>query len=97
MVGGDPARYSLNLMKYTYKALDKYDNFLEVLTDDVPFENVHPKHILELAYKYANKDANLSGTKGSSTAMICVLRKDELRFCNLGDCGIMVIRNRIYN
>jgi len=34
----------------------------------------------------------LKGIIGSSTALIAVLRDDELRIANLGDCGICVIR-----
>ena len=34
----------------------------------------------------------IKGVIGSSTALIAILREDELRIANLGDCSIGVIR-----
>lgn len=89
-IGADPALYSLKLMHYSALELDKYDNFMEDL--DIPYETITPKQVLERAYTQTNHDAHEKGILGSSTAILVILRDDELRMCNLGDCGLLVVR-----
>ncbi|KAI8903111.1 phosphatase 2C-like domain-containing protein, partial [Gorgonomyces haynaldii] len=91
IVGANPALYSLKLMHYCFMELDKYDNYL----DDVvlEYDQVDPRQILETAWEQVNKDAREENIIGSSTALLCVLRHDQLRICNIGDCGIMIIRD----
>jgi serine/threonine protein phosphatase PrpC len=76
---------------YAQLTQDKYDNFLEDVS--IPFEEVSPLEILMKAYNMTQHDAHKQGILGSTTALITILRGDELRICNLGDCGVMVIRH----
>ncbi|CAG8482922.1 6518_t:CDS:2 [Ambispora leptoticha] len=85
------ALYSRKLMHYAYKELEKYDN-----VDNEKFyryADVNPKQILQKSYDESLRDCALEGIIGSSTALVAVLRGDELRIANLGDCGIAVIRH----
>ncbi|CAG8433642.1 1206_t:CDS:2 [Ambispora gerdemannii] len=85
------ALYSRKLMHYAYKELEKYD----IINNEeyYHYDNVNPKQILQTSYDKTLRDCALEGIVGSSTALISVLRGDELRIANLGDCGIIVIRH----
>ncbi|CAG8720968.1 10819_t:CDS:2, partial [Funneliformis mosseae] len=86
----DSALYSRKLMHYSFAELERYDNI-----DDEKYyhyNEVNPVDILQTSYDQVVKDSTLKGIIGSSTALIAVLREDELRIANLGDCGIGVIR-----
>ncbi|KAG0266978.1 hypothetical protein DFQ27_009255 [Actinomortierella ambigua] len=90
-VGANPALYSRKLMHYAFVELEKYDNIEEEAFYD--YFNVNPVDILEKSYEQSTLDAKKEGLIGSSTACLAILRDDELRIANLGDCGISVIRN----
>uniref|UniRef100_A0A1D1XE41 Protein phosphatase n=1 Tax=Anthurium amnicola TaxID=1678845 RepID=A0A1D1XE41_9ARAE len=77
----DSALYARKLMHYSYAELEKHDNNVDV----------NPVDILQASYEQTIKA--LEGIIGSSTALIAVLRDDELRIANIGDCGIGVIRH----
>ncbi|KAL7750943.1 hypothetical protein RI367_003523 [Sorochytrium milnesiophthora] len=51
-----------------------------------------PGEILQLAYEQSAQDAAAQGIVGSTTACLVVLNRDELHISNLGDCGVIVIR-----
>ncbi|CAG8459655.1 14928_t:CDS:2 [Acaulospora colombiana] len=77
-------------MHYAYLELEKYDN-----VDDEKFyqyNEVDPVDILRTSYEQCIRDCTMEGIIGSSTALIAILREDELRIANLGDCGISIIR-----
>ncbi|GET03875.1 protein serine/threonine phosphatase 2C [Rhizophagus clarus] len=82
------ALYARKLMHYSYTELEKYDN----VEDEKKYNDVNPVDILQASYKKTISELELEGVIGSSTALIAVLRDDELRIANVGDCGIGVIR-----
>ncbi|KAF9437987.1 hypothetical protein BGZ76_010274 [Entomortierella beljakovae] len=88
--GANPALYSRKLMHYAFLELEKYDNIEEDAFYD--YYNVDPVHIMEESYEQSAIDAKKEGLIGSSTACIAILRDDELRIANLGDCGVSIIR-----
>ncbi|ORY02113.1 protein serine/threonine phosphatase 2C [Basidiobolus meristosporus CBS 931.73] len=88
--GANPALFSRKLMHYACLELEKYDGIEDGLFYD--YYDVSPTKILERSYELLNRDVAKEGILGSSTACIVVLRDDELRIANLGDCGVSVIR-----
>ncbi|KAG9293926.1 hypothetical protein G9A89_019264 [Geosiphon pyriformis] len=87
----DSSLYSRKLMHYALIELDKYDNI-----DNEKFyhyNDADPLNIMGKSYEQTVRDCALEGFIGSSTALIAVLRGDELRIANLGDCGITIIRH----
>ncbi|ORZ24099.1 phosphatase 2C-like domain-containing protein [Absidia repens] len=90
----DPALFARQLMHHAYLELERYDN-----VDDPCFyhyDDVDPVQILQKSYEASLVDAEKEGIVGSCTACLAVLRHDELRIANLGDCGISVIRHNDY-
>lgn len=58
-------------------------------TEDVKFttyDQIDPVEILQRAYEKSLDESKLEGIVGSTTALVAVLRDDELRIANLGDC-----------
>ncbi|KAG0214000.1 hypothetical protein BGX33_002560 [Mortierella sp. NVP41] len=90
MDGANPALYSRKLMHYAFVELEKYDNIEEEAFYD--YFNVNPVQILQKSYEQSAIDAKKEGLIGSSTACLAILRDDELRIANLGDCGVSIIR-----
>ncbi|KAG0267370.1 hypothetical protein BG011_006787 [Mortierella polycephala] len=88
--GANPALYSRKLMHYAFMELEKYDNIEEEAFYD--YFNVNPVQILQKSYEQSASDAKKEGLIGSSTACLAILRDDELRIANLGDCGVSIIR-----
>ncbi|KAK3842875.1 MAG: phosphatase 2C-like domain-containing protein [Linnemannia gamsii] len=88
--GANPALYSRKLMHYAFVELEKYDNIEEDAFYD--YFNVNPVQILQKSYEQSARDAKKEGLIGSSTACLAILRDDELRIANLGDCGVSIIR-----
>ncbi|KAF9910815.1 hypothetical protein EC991_005532 [Linnemannia zychae] len=77
-------------MHYAFVELEKYDNIEEDAFYD--YFNVNPVQILQKSYEQSARDAKKEGLIGSSTACLAILRDDELRIANLGDCGVSIIR-----
>ncbi|KAL5033849.1 hypothetical protein RTP6_001755 [Batrachochytrium dendrobatidis] len=90
--GANPALYSLKMMHYTHAEFEKYDDVSIVDDSIADYAAVSPKDILTRAYKQVNDDALRENILGSTTALIAVLRENELRVANVGDCGIMIVR-----
>ncbi|KAI0221419.1 hypothetical protein L0F63_002005 [Massospora cicadina] len=88
---GNSAFYSRRLMRYALHELNKYDDIDS--QEFVDYESADPINILAKCYDRTNFDAYMEQIRGSTTALIALLRGDELRIVNLGDCGICVIRN----
>lgn len=88
------ALYSRKLMHHAFLQLERFDNI-----DDPYFyhyDDANPMDILQHSYDVSMAEAKREGIVGSTTACIAVLRGDELRIANLGDCGISVIRQNHY-
>jgi serine/threonine protein phosphatase PrpC len=91
---GNSAFYSRKLMHYAQTELEKFDDI-----DADEFSRHHltdPVEVLSASYDKTNFDCFIEQVKGSTTACIAVLRGDELRVANLGDCGLVIIRNGEY-
>lgn len=57
---------------------------------------VSPREILHAAYERTVATFRASGTAGSSTALVAVLRDGELSVAHLGDCMLAVVRDGKY-
>ncbi|KAJ3168531.1 hypothetical protein HDU88_001421 [Geranomyces variabilis] len=91
--GANPALYSRTLMHYASAELEKLDDLLDADYSIQDYNNVDPRAILQLSYDQTNVDVAKAKILGSTTAIIAVLRDDELRIANLGDCGVLIVRN----
>ncbi|KAI9497538.1 phosphatase 2C-like domain-containing protein [Zychaea mexicana] len=93
-LGANPALYSRKLMHHAHSELERFDN----VDDDcfAHYDEAHPVDILQRSYDLSLREARREGVIGSSTACVALLRNDELRVANLGDCGISVIRQNSY-
>ncbi|KAJ3217104.1 hypothetical protein HDU67_008481 [Dinochytrium kinnereticum] len=90
--GANPALYSRKIMHYACQQLQAFDDVANDY-DINDYYDVDPIRVLSDAYDLTCRDATAEGLVGSTTAMIVILRDDELRIANLGDCGLMIIRN----
>ncbi|CAE6481190.1 unnamed protein product [Rhizoctonia solani] len=54
---------------------------------------VSPREVLHLAYERTVATFRASGTAGSSTALVALLRDGELSVAHLGDCMLAVVRD----
>ncbi|KAJ2965115.1 hypothetical protein NQZ79_g156 [Umbelopsis isabellina] len=92
--GANPALYARKLMHYAYLELERFDNI-----DDPSFydyDKADPVDILQKSYEHCLEDAKNEDIVGSSTACLVILRNDELRIANIGDCGVSIIRHNNY-
>lgn len=81
-------------MHHAYMELERFDNI-----DDPCFyhyDEADPVSILQKSYEESMQEAQQEGIIGSCTACLAILRHEELRIANLGDCGISVIRHNDY-
>ncbi|CAG8570228.1 24418_t:CDS:2 [Cetraspora pellucida] len=85
------ALYARKLMHYACAELEKYDD-----EKFYHYNDVNPVDILQSSYEQSMRDCALEGIIGSSTALIAIIRNDELRIANLGDCGICIIRHNSF-
>ncbi|KAJ3306580.1 Glycosylphosphatidylinositol specific phospholipase D1 [Kappamyces sp. JEL0829] len=93
--GANPALYSLKLMHYAKCQLEQHDDLMGELEYNFNLDEyslTSPKNILSQSYACTNRDAMKEKIIGSTTALILILRDDELRIANIGDCGVMIIR-----
>ena len=88
--GANPARWSRKLMHHCAAELSRYDN----VDDDLflHYFDVDPVEVLQRAFDSSLRESKDEGIIGSSTALLAVLRHDELRLANMGDCCCFVIR-----
>ena len=81
-------------MHHAYLELERFDN----VDDDLfaQYDDADPVDVLQKSYELSLMEAHREGVIGSSTACVALLRNDELRVANLGDCGISIIRQNSY-
>lgn len=92
--GSNSALYSSQLMHFANEEMDRFED-----TEDPCFfqyNDANPVDILKRSYEKSLSVAKKNNILGSTTACIAVLRHDELRVANIGDCGISIIRNNHY-
>ncbi|KAJ1986876.1 hypothetical protein GGI25_001185 [Coemansia spiralis] len=86
----DPSLFARRLMHHVNLEIQRYDDI-----DDEMFSHYYeaaPVDILRRAYEFTLDEMEALTMRGSSTACVVVLRGDELRVANLGDCGLTVVR-----
>ncbi|KAJ1786126.1 hypothetical protein LPJ59_005994, partial [Coemansia sp. RSA 2399] len=86
----DPALFARRLMHHVSIEMQRYEDI-----DDEMFAHYHeaaPVDVLRRAYEITLDEMEALAVRGSSTACVVVLRGDELRVANLGDCGLTVVR-----
>ncbi|KAJ2051590.1 hypothetical protein GGI01_001972 [Coemansia sp. RSA 376] len=86
----DPSLFARRLMHHVSLEIQRYEDI-----DDEMFSHYYdaaPVDILRRAYEFTLGEMEALAMRGSSTACVVVLRGDELRVANLGDCGLTVVR-----
>lgn len=96
--GADPALFSRLLMHFCAAELSKFDG---LSADELAahggkklreWEQLDPVEVMHVAWERCVRASRREGILGSSTALLAVLRGDELRIANLGDCVLLIIR-----
>ncbi|SPO25297.1 uncharacterized protein UTRI_02578_B [Ustilago trichophora] len=96
--GADPALFSRLLMHFCAAELSKFDGLSadqlaahggKMLRE---WEQLDPVEVMHTAWERCVRASRREGILGSSTALLAVLRGDELRIANLGDCVLLIIR-----
>ncbi|CCF51571.1 uncharacterized protein UHO2_00003 [Ustilago hordei] len=96
--GADPALFSRLLMHFCAAELSKFD---DLSADELvahggkklkEWEQLDPVEVMHIAWERCVRASRREGILGSSTALLAVLRGDELRIANLGDCVLLIIR-----
>lgn len=95
---GDPALFSRLLMHFCYAELQKYDEAMQRTHDadsdsDSDDDTIDLVEILQVAWERCVRASKREGILGSSTAMLARLCGDELHMVNMGDCGLVLIRD----
>ncbi|KDE09751.1 hypothetical protein MVLG_00151 [Microbotryum lychnidis-dioicae p1A1 Lamole] len=92
--GANPARWSRKLMHHCSNELARYENVDDELF--LRYYEVDPVEVLQRAFEKSLAECKDEGVIGSSTALLAVLRNDELRLANMGDCCCCIIRGNDY-
>ncbi|KAG1049264.1 hypothetical protein G6F43_008396 [Rhizopus delemar] len=92
--GANSALYSSRLMHYANLEMDRFEDIEDAYF--FQYNDANPLDILQRSYEQSLKEAKRLNILGSTTACIAILRHDELRVANIGDCGISIIRNNHY-
>ncbi|GAA6020737.1 hypothetical protein JCM11491_003514 [Sporobolomyces phaffii] len=92
--GANPARWARKFMHHCSAELARYEN----IDDDMflQYYQVDPVEVMQRAFEKCLRESKDEGIIGSSTALLAVLRNDELHLANLGDCYCCVIRDNDY-
>ncbi|KAL9937858.1 hypothetical protein V8E36_003403 [Tilletia maclaganii] len=96
--GADPALFSRLLMHFCSVELSRFDALSseQLAANDGSmlrrWAHVDPVEIIHCAWHRCVRAARREGIIGSSTALVAVLRGDELRIANVGDCVLLIIR-----
>lgn len=92
--GANSAWFSNKLMHHCSFELSRYEDTKdEVFVDH---QSIDPVEILQRAYEKSLNESKQEGIIGSTTALVAILRDDELRIANLGDCCCSIIRGNDY-
>ncbi|KAJ2083612.1 hypothetical protein H4R24_000670 [Coemansia sp. RSA 988] len=86
----DPSLFARRLMHNASRETQRYEDI-----DDELFSyyfDAAPLDVLRRAYEVTVDEMEAHAKRGSSTACVVILRGDELRVANLGDCGLTVVR-----
>ncbi|GAA6031991.1 hypothetical protein JCM8097_003377 [Rhodosporidiobolus ruineniae] len=92
--GANSARWARKFMHHCSHELGRYENVEDELF--LQYYDVDPVDVMQRAFEKTLHECKEEGTIGSSTALLAVLRNDELRLANLGDCACCVIREGDY-
>ncbi|GAA5897408.1 hypothetical protein JCM6882_001879 [Rhodosporidiobolus microsporus] len=92
--GANSARWARKFMHHCSAELARYEN----IEDDLflQYYEVDPVDVMQRGFEKTLAECKEEGTIGSSTALLALLRNDELRLANLGDCACCVIRGSSY-
>lgn len=92
--GGDPALFSRLLMHFCRAELDMVDaRWRNTDNYDNEWQGCDPVEIMQSAWERCVRASKREGIMGSSTALLALLRGDELRIANIGDCVLIIIRD----
>lgn len=92
--GANPARWARKFMHHCSAELARYENIDDEMF--LQYYQVDPVEVMQRAFEKCLRESQDEGIIGSSTALIAVLRNDELHLANLGDCYCCVIRDNDY-
>ncbi|GAA6059880.1 hypothetical protein JCM10212_007085 [Sporobolomyces blumeae] len=92
--GANPARWARKFMHHCSAELARYENIDDELF--LQYYEIDPVEVMQLAFEKCLSESKDEGIIGSSTALLAILRNDELRLANLGDCYCCVIRDNDY-
>ncbi|CAO1627252.1 unnamed protein product [Parajaminaea phylloscopi] len=100
--GANPAMFSRLLMHFCSVELSRHDGCLSRsrhLGDDAEYDramrkfwDVDPVEVMHRAWERCVRVSRREGILGSSTALLALLRGNELRIANLGDCVLLIVR-----
>lgn len=96
--GANPAMFSRLLMHFCSVELSRYDHLQAAASDGNPgaehqkFWDVDPVEVMQRAWERCVRVSRREGILGSSTALLAMLRGDQLRIANLGDCVLLIVR-----
>ncbi|CUA74334.1 Protein phosphatase PTC7 homolog fig [Rhizoctonia solani] len=79
----DSARFARMLMH----------NCAHAIQEDPSLQDPSPREILHLAYEHTVASFRATGTAGSSTALVALLRDGQLSVAHVGDCMLAVVRD----
>ncbi|KAJ2799893.1 hypothetical protein H4R21_003390 [Coemansia helicoidea] len=77
-------------MHHVCREVQRYEDIDDELFSH--YFDATPVDIMRRAYEITIDEMKAASKRGSSTACVVVLRGDELRVANLGDCGLTVVR-----
>ncbi|KAJ2506308.1 hypothetical protein H4217_009051 [Coemansia sp. RSA 1939] len=86
----DPSLFARRLMHHVSVEMQRYDDIDDELF--AQYTEAAPVDVLRRAYEATADEMETLAVRGSSTACVVILRGDELRVANLGDCGLTVVR-----
>lgn len=92
--GANAGLFSSKLMHYCSTELSRYEDVNDVKF--LSYSQIDPVDILQYAFDRSIHELKTEGIVGSTTALIAILRNDELRIANIGDCCCSVIRGNDY-
>ncbi|CAO1638238.1 unnamed protein product [Sympodiomycopsis kandeliae] len=102
--GANPAMFSRLLMHFCSVELSRYDHLHEPTKGGTrlseqqdqqqqqKYWDVDPVDVMQRAWERCVRVSRHEGILGSSTALLAMLRGNQLRIANLGDCVLLIVR-----